>query len=166
MPDNVLVNTISNLKVRLKQLTDRKINVQLFSEGEIRSFKSFQNEESGNVVDGINLNGDPLYIFHAFVSADILLPGYSSLSYMAALFSRNFVLHLSLESIVMGDGNLARPIHEIYPVPPSFAWIQMDNFSELSTDARHLTRLKRILVQPRREKLLKHEEDEEVVRSP
>jgi hypothetical protein len=84
---------------------------------------------------------------------------------MAALFSRNFVLHLSLESIVMGDGNLARPIHEIYPVPPSFAWIEMDNFSALSTDARHLTRLKRILVQPRQEKLI-NEENEEVVRSP
>jgi hypothetical protein len=127
--DEFIVSTIETIKRTLKTVTNCSLNIQLYSEGSRNGFRAFE-----NVTNGINGDKDQLYTFHALVTADILVPGFSSFSYAAALYNPNIVLHLNISRVA-----------DNYPLPPSFVWIRNDSVGELISTPRHLFHLQRVL---------------------
>ena len=67
------------------------VNFQIYTQGQLQGFPTMLFQQHGYEFHE-NTDTEVLSVFHAFVSADILVLGHSSLSYLAALYNENIVV--------------------------------------------------------------------------
>ncbi len=85
-PDDVVLRQIERMKQGLTPF-GRPLTLNVYSEGKAEDFLRFA--EAGC---HLHISRDPFETFHNMVTADILLGGYSTFSYVAALLSEGIVL--------------------------------------------------------------------------
>jgi len=85
-PDTVVLRQIERVKRTLAPL-GRPLTLNLYSEGATADFRAFADAGCH-----LHTSEDALETFHNMVTADILLGGYSSFTYVAALLSEGIVL--------------------------------------------------------------------------